>query len=96
MRPAWLENWLSRNTPPCNEAIRSLSDAMERPLPFRRRIALRLHFLICVWCRRYHEQIGLIRTRLRGTEPELPDNPDARLPDEARERLKRLTRQDHS
>jgi len=101
MRPAWLENWLIRNTPPCRDVVRRLSDEMERPLPFHTRIAVRLHFLICTWCVRYHEQIRLIRTMLRSTEPDSPtrtpaDRSGARLSDEARERLKRLTRQDRS
>ncbi|MBI3611198.1 MAG: zf-HC2 domain-containing protein [Nitrospirae bacterium] len=100
MRPAWLENWLIRNTPPCREVVRILSDAMDRPIPLRRRIAVRLHFLICQWCERYQKQIRLIRTLLRREEsispPDTPNTSNARLSDEARERLKRLTRQDRS
>jgi hypothetical protein len=99
MRPAWLENWLSRNTPPCKEVVRLLSDSMERPIPFHRRIGVRLHFLICTWCVRYHDQIELIRTFLRSAEPGSPiddSGSGARLSDEARERLKRLTRQNPS
>lgn len=98
MRPAWLEHWLIRNTPPCSEVVRMLSDGMERPLPLRDRIALRFHFLICEWCERYRKQIGLIRTLLHRKESispkDTPNISDARLSDEARERLKRLTRQD--
>ncbi len=100
MRPAWLKNWLIRNTPPCREVIQILSDAMDRPIPLRRRIAMRLHFLICRWCERYQKQIGLVRTLLRSTEggspTDTPDTSNARLSDEARERLQRLTRQDRS
>jgi hypothetical protein len=101
MRPAWLEDWLSRNTPPCREVVRIISDEMDRPVSFRRRIGARFHFLICSWCLRYQKQIELIRALLRTTEPGSPtDAPDdlsgARLSDEARERLKRLTRQDRS
>ncbi len=74
-----------------------LSEAMDRPIPFRRRVGIRLHFLICEWCLRYQKQIGLIRTLLRrvapdSTEDASSDLPGARLPKEARERLKRLTR----
>ena len=100
MRPDWLKNWLIRNTPSCREVVRMLSDAMDRPIPLRRRIAMRLHFLICKWCARYRKQIGLIRTLLRREESisptDTPDTPNARLSDEAREWLKRLTRQDRS
>jgi hypothetical protein len=101
MRPVWLKNWLIRNTPSCADVVRILSDAMDRPIPLHRRIAVRLHFLICTWCRRYHEQIGLLRTALRSTEPgaskdDAPAGSAARLSDDARERLKRLTRQDPS
>lgn len=101
IRPAWLRNWLIRNTPTCREVIRILSDEMDRPIPIRRWITVRLHFLICVWCVRYHDQIGLMRTLLRSKEPDFPTGDSkagsgARLSDEARERLKRLTRQDPS
>jgi hypothetical protein len=101
MRPVWLKNWLIRNTPSCQEVVRILSDAMDRPIPLHRRIAVRFHFLICTWCVRYHRQIGLLRTALRGTGPgtpadDAPAGSGARLSDEARERLKRLTRQNPS
>jgi hypothetical protein len=101
MRPAWLEDWLIRNTPPCREVVRIVSDEMDRPVSFHRRVGARFHFLICSWCLRYQKQIGLIRTLLRTTEPDSPTNEsaadsEARLSDEARERLKRLIRQDRS
>jgi hypothetical protein len=101
MRPAWLENWLIRYTPPCREVVRQLSDGMDRPLPFSRRIAVRLHFQICDWCLRYQRQLQLIRTFLRSNEPDSPlgdstAGTDARLPDETRERLKRLLRHNPS
>ena len=100
-RPAWLRNWLIRNTPTCREVIRLLSDEMDRSIPLRRWITARLHFLICVWCLRYQKQIGLMRNLLRSEEPGSPTGDskagsDARLSDEARERLKRITRQDPS
>lgn len=98
MRPAWLKSWLIRNTPSCQEVIRTLSDAMDGPISLRRRIGVRLHFLICTWCLRYHKQIGMMRTMLRSAEPSPPvdDAPAGsapRLSDQTRERLKRLTRQ---
>jgi len=97
MRPAWLEDWLIRNTPPCREVVRIISDEMDQPVSFRRRIGARLHFLICSWCLRYQKQIGLIRNFLRSTEPgPSTDESGARLSDEARERLKRLTRRNPS
>jgi hypothetical protein len=101
MRPVWLKTWLIRHTPTCQEVIRVLSDAMDRPIPLHRRITARLHFLICTWCQRYQQQIGLIRTVLRGTEPgsprdDAPAGSGDRLSDDARERLKRLTRQQPS
>jgi hypothetical protein len=75
-----------------------LSDAMDRPIPLGDRIAVRLHFLICQWCERYRKQIRLIRTLLRREESASPtdslNTSNDRLSDEARERLKRLTRPD--
>ncbi len=48
-------------SPNCKTAVRLQSAALERKLPFRRWLGLRLHVLLCKWCRRYGQQIRLIR-----------------------------------
>ena len=41
----------------CREAVRLASLAIDGPLPFNSRLALRLHLMICSACRAYRRQI---------------------------------------
>lgn len=49
--------WVWHHTPHCTEITRLASQSFEQPLSFRTRLKMRLHFLICVWCKRYHHQL---------------------------------------
>lgn len=87
---AWLwgkvENLLCHITPPCKEVTQLLSSSLERPLPFWRRVQLRLHFIICVWCHRYADQLVLLRTLLHRFHSHVPEN-GAQLSPQAREQI---------
>ena len=73
-------------SPSCKEAVRLQSGALERPLTFWQRAGLRLHLVLCKWCRRYGRQIAFLRTAARDCE-QLSD-PAQKLPPEVRERIK--------
>jgi hypothetical protein len=80
--------WVWKHTPSCAEISRLTSRALEQPPTFRARIKMRLHFVICAWCRRYFEQIQF----LHEVAPRL-ELPFARLAGrgltaEARQRIK--------
>lgn len=85
-------NFLARNTPSCKEVVRLISDSMEQPLSLRRRLSIRLHFLICKWCFRYQKQLRFIRNILsRNPEKVGETAPDA-LSQETKERIKKALR----
>jgi hypothetical protein len=90
--------WLAHRLPPCKDVTQMVSDAMERKLPLRRRLEVRLHFLICVYCLRYFKQLQFMQeaAQQHATQIERGETaPTRSLPPEARERLKRsLHRQD--
>ena len=44
----------------CREVPAEVNQLLDGELPLRRRIALRLHILMCVHCRRYLRQIRLL------------------------------------
>lgn len=85
-------NWLVKNTPSCKEAVRLLSEAMDRRLPIALRIKLRLHFLICALCKRYMVQLRFLRRIMRRysrqSDAEAPAA--ASLSTEARQRIKHV------
>ncbi len=91
----WLTNFsrgLARGftvlSPSCQEATRLQSEAMNRKLSCLQRIGLRLHLVLCKWCRRYGKQVNFLRSAAHQCEehrsPELPQ----KLSPEARERIK--------
>lgn len=90
-----LVGWLIRVTPTCREMTRLLSDAMDRPLPLKTRVKMRLHFLICKWCERYKNQLRFLRQAVR-RHPEQIGSDNLATPSlssDAKDRLKRTLRE---
>ncbi len=87
-----LANFLARNTPPCSAVIQMFSESLDHALPLRKRMLLRLHFLMCKYCERYRQQLLFIREAVR-QHPEKLEGQDApptpTLSPEARKRIKR-------
>ena len=72
-------------SPDCKEAVRLQSDALERPLSFPQRMGLRIHLLLCKWCRRYGKHIAFLRIVARDCDH--VHEPVQALPPAARERI---------
>jgi hypothetical protein len=66
---------------------------MDGKLPWHQRLAIRVHLLYCVWCRRYASQIQF----LRKATIELADGADvegvAKLSGEAKDQIRQSLRQ---
>src|SRR6266481_5246881 len=75
-------------SPGCKTAARLQSEALDRKLPLRQRFGLRVHLLLCKWCRRYGKQIVFLRGAAHEHPDELADRVPQRLSGEARERIK--------
>ena len=48
-------------SPNCRQASRLQSEALDHKLPVLQRVGLRIHLLLCKWCRRYGKQIRFLR-----------------------------------
>lgn len=81
--------FLANVTPHCHDITRLLSESMEHPLPLRTRLLIRLHFLICAWCKRYGEQLKLLRECGSRFAEKGCERGGENLPPDARERLKK-------
>ena len=98
----WLKRWmnaLARGSadlsPSCRHAVRLQSESLDHPLSARQRIGLRIHLLLCQWCRRYQKQVGFLR-KAAHEHPELMIGPAPhKLSDEARQRIKDKLRSDN-
>ncbi|MGQ9588867.1 MAG: hypothetical protein ACUVYA_01085 [Planctomycetota bacterium] len=84
----------------CKEATHAVCEGLDRRLPLRRRIALRLHVMMCGLCRAYLRQVqaldALVRRRFREGPPPSTDSTQPALPSAARERLKAALRERQS
>ena len=74
----------------CHDMTRLISQSQDGPLPFGTRVRMWFHYRMCVLCRRYRDQIGLIGKAFRECRHE--DGPA--LADDAKERIKRALRED--
>ena len=52
--------WLLRSSQPCRQLVPLMSESLERRLSIAERFRMRIHMIVCDWCRRYLEQIGLL------------------------------------
>ncbi len=74
----------------CRETSKLASESMDRSLPLGTRISMRLHLMMCRFCRRYFHQIRFIREALKLTDEEYNADLDSSvitLPPDARERI---------
>lgn len=81
---------LARVTPSCETVTRLVSESCERPLGPGERLRLRLHFSICVWCLRFHDQVRALHQGLARHADRFTDTTAGALPDDARARIKAL------
>ena len=61
---------------------------MDRRLPWRKRIALYLHRMICIGCDRYHDQLHFTHDTIHGLEIHLDEVSRDELSADAKDRLK--------
>jgi anti-sigma factor RsiW len=66
--------------PTCRDVTELATDYQEGTLSLRRRLEVRLHLLMCRFCRRYLAQMRTVADALRRLPPERP-------PEAVRERL---------
>ena len=87
----WLKTrfviWVWNHTPTCAEMSRLTSRALEHPLTFKTRAKMRLHFVICAWCRRYFEQINFLHHNAPRLGLELGEFPGRGMSAEAKQRI---------
>jgi len=79
--------------PSCQEVSRLASESLDRELPFRQRLPLRLHLLMCSLCSQFRRQIGFLRDTAHSFSKALEDDElfaKIRLTPQARARIKQV------
>lgn len=85
-------NWIVSVNTPCDKITEQLSYSMERRLKLTDWLKLKLHLKTCTWCTAYGHQLEFISEAMkyRAQHPETEKDTDQKLPDETKEKLKNL------
>ena len=87
-----LKKGLRTISPNCREASRLQSEALDHALSPLQRLGLRLHLVLCRWCRRYGRQLRFLRGASREHQDKVAEAAPQTLSPDTRERLKRALR----
>lgn len=71
----------------CERASQLMSQSLDRKLLLGERFSLRFHLMMCRFCRRFGQQLALIRAVIRRFVSETEQNENIRLSEEARVRI---------
>jgi len=88
----WFTTLAKALSPNCKQASRLQSEALDHRLPLFQRFGLRIHLLVCKWCRRYGEQLKFLRNAAHDHPDELIKPADQNLSASARDRIKQRLR----
>ena len=80
--------WVWKKTMTCKEISRLASQQLDVRLPLLTRLRMRLHFLICAWCRRYVKQVRLVRQVAPKYEDKVEVASGKSLSSDAKQRMK--------
>ena len=79
--------WVWNHTPNCADMSRLASRSLDQPLSLRLRLKMRLHYLICAWCKRYFKQLKFLHEAAPRFEEHAGALPGRGLSAEAKQRL---------
>jgi len=79
--------WVWNHTPNCAEMSRLASWSFEQPPSIRMRLKMRLHYLICAWCKRYFTQLRFLHEAALRFDEHAGTLPVRSLSVEARRRI---------
>jgi len=79
--------WVWNHTPHCDEMSRLASQSLDGHLPWNTRARMRLHFLVCVWCKRYFQQLRVLHAACERSGQTMDETSTGGLPTAAKERI---------
>jgi len=79
--------WVWNHTPNCAEMSRLASQALDRKLPLGMRLKMRLHHLICRWCKSYSKHLQFLRKAAPHLDERFGEVPSRGLSAGARQRI---------
>ncbi len=74
----------------CRDTAQLVSESMDRKLPWRRRLQVRLHLFVCDNCSRYNKQLQMFRRIFKQQSEPQDDVESSVLDAKIKDRLRRI------
>ena len=71
----------------CKQTSQLISQSLDRSLTLRERFALRLHLLICKYCKQFSQHMQTIRVALKQMTSSIESNDGIAMPSAAKSRI---------
>ncbi len=71
----------------CKQASQIISQSLDRNLTIRERFALKLHLLICKYCKLFSRQMQILRVAIKQMSASIENNHKIEMPSEAKKRI---------
>jgi hypothetical protein len=71
----------------CKQTSQLISQSLDRKLTLRERFALQLHLLICKYCKRFSQQVKIMRVSVRALINSVEKDDTITMPSSAKERI---------
>ena len=71
----------------CKDASQLISQSLDRSLTLRERFALKLHLFICIFCRRFNQQLQTIQVALKNMRLVVENDENIQLPAKTKSRI---------
>ncbi len=71
----------------CKQASQLISQSLDRSLTLRERITLKLHLIICKYCKRFSQQVQTLRNAMRTMIDSIENNNTIVMPSATKKRI---------
>ena len=76
----------------CKQASQFISNSLDRPLTLRERLTLKLHLLLCKYCKRFNQQLIAVHIAIKQSIASIENDQSITMPTAAKERLAALVK----
>lgn len=74
----------------CNQTTQLVSQSLDRRLTLSERFALQLHLMLCKFCKRFSQQIQIMRVNMKTLLNTIENDDTIKLPSSAKNRITKL------
>ena len=71
----------------CKQTSQIISQSLDRPLTMREHFALKLHLLICKYCKRFSQQVQTLHVAINTMVSSIESNNSIEMPSVAKKRI---------